>query len=60
MDNIVIDKFYDCDNGWLDEEWFTDADGYDDYEILRYCDCGGNPYECNKCKKFKERKYFDD
>ena len=60
MDNIVIDKFYDCDNGWLDEEWFTDADGYDDYEILRYCTCGGNPYECDKCSKFKERKSFND
>lgn len=60
MDDIVIDKFYDCDNGWIDEEWFTDADGYDDYELLRYCKCGGNPYGCDKCKKFKERKYFDD
>ena len=31
-----MDRFYDCDNGWIDEEWFTDSDGYDDYEIKPY------------------------
>lgn len=43
----------------IDEEWFVDSDGYDDYEILRSCEINECPYECNECKKFKQRREED-
>lgn len=55
----TIDRFYDCVYASIDEEWFIDSDGYDDYEILRSCEINECPYECNECKKFKQRREED-
>lgn len=56
---IKEDKFYNCEYGWVDEEYFKDFNGYDDYEILRYCDNFKDPYDCENCPYFTARELVD-
>ena len=53
---MIDDKFYDCKYSEEDYEQFEDEKGYIDYERLRFCSKGCNPYlDCFLNCKFFER-----